>query len=76
VVAEMNIKLCSLDLSAFGPPDVEVVIVQVKLLQFSGEVWKIQADVEQRADKHVSANAAEEVEIECFHKPPAQREFI
>ena len=76
VVAEMNVKFCSLDLRAFGPGDMKVITVEIQFLQFAGQMRKIKPDVQQRAHEHVPADAAEKVEIKCFHKLSAQSELI
>ena len=44
-----------------------MVPVQLELLQFALKLARIHAEVEQRGDKHVSGNAADEVEVENFH---------
>src|SRR5208282_3071771 len=67
VMAEMDVEFCAFDLGAFGAGNMEVVAVQVHLFQFGFEMGKIEADVEERADEHVAADAAEKIEIECFH---------
>jgi hypothetical protein len=44
-----------------------VIAVEVELFQFVLELVRINAEIEHRADKHISADAAEDVEVEGFH---------
>jgi hypothetical protein len=34
------------------------------------------AEIQQRADEHVAADAAKNIEIKCFHRFPATRALI
>ena len=51
----------------------EVVFVQAKLREFALELFEVHAEVEQRADEHVAADAAEDVEVEGLHRERDQR---
>ena len=55
----------------------EMVTIQTQLLQFMIELMKIHAQINQCAEKHVTANAAENIEIEGFHlSSPAAKALI
>ena len=68
VVFGMNVELGAFDLETFLALGVQVVAVQVQLLQFVLELVKINAEIEHRANKHIAADAAEDVEVESFHE--------
>ena len=44
-----------------------MITFQLELLQFALKLARVHAEVEQRSDKHVSGDAADEVEVENFH---------
>ena len=44
-----------------------MVAVELELFQLTFKAARIHANVEQRADKHIASDAADQVEIECFH---------
>ena len=45
----------------------EVAAVQSQLAQFGFQGVEINSEIKERANEHVAADAAEEVEVECFH---------
>ena len=67
LVNQMNIELRSRDCSSLLPRHVHVELMKPKLLQFMFEIVGIQAKIQHRADEHVAADAAENIEIERFH---------
>jgi hypothetical protein len=67
VVREVNIELRPFNLKSFGAARVEMIAVQMQLLQFVLEVMEINAEIEHRANKHIAADAAEDVEVKSFH---------
>jgi len=64
---EMDIKLHAGDAGFLFMGDVEVAAVELQFLQLALQLDRIRAEVNQRADKHVAADAAENVEIKRFH---------
>ena len=64
---EMHIELDAGDALAFVLADVQMEAVEFEFLQLAREFVGVHAEVEQRADEHVAADAAEDVEIESFH---------
>ena len=66
-VGQMDIKLHALDAGFLLARDVEVVAAEFQLLQLTFQLVRIRAEVNQRADEHVAADAAEYIEIKRFH---------
>lgn len=66
-VLQMNVKFSALDLKSFRTLRMQVITVDVQLLELVLELVKINAEVQHRADKHIAADAAEDVEKEGFH---------
>jgi len=64
-VPKMNVEFDTFDLKAFGAMGVEVIIVQRKLAQFLLELMEIDPKVNHGANKHVAAQAAENIKIKC-----------
>jgi len=73
VVGQMDIELHSGDAGFFLTRDMEVIIAKTQFLQLVLELMRIDAEVQQRSHKHIAADAAEDVQIKCFHR---DREFI
>ena len=67
VVREMHIELDARDALAFILAEVQMEAVELELLQLAGEFVGVHAEVKQRADEHVTADAAEDVKIKSFH---------
>ena len=66
-VGQMDIKLHAGDAGFLLARDVEMIAVEFQLLQLALQLARIRAEVNQRADEHVAADAAENVEIKRFH---------
>ena len=66
-IGQMDIKLHAGDAGFLLARDVEVVAVEFQLLQLALQLAAIRAEVNQRADEHVAADAAENIEIKRFH---------
>ena len=64
---KMHVELDAGNALAFVLADVQVEAVELELLQFARELVRVHAEVKQRADEHVTADAAEDVEIKSFH---------
>ena len=67
VVTEMNIKFNSTDLRLLCASDVQVISFEVQFFQLSLQAVGVNAEVDERADEHIAADAAEDVEIQGFH---------
>jgi hypothetical protein len=66
-VGQMDIKLHAFDAGFLFARDVKMIPAEFQLLQLALQLARIRAEVNQRADEHVAADAAENVEIERFH---------
>jgi len=66
-VLKMNIELGSCDRSSLLLRDVQMKFIQSELLQFRSQRVRINADVNHCANEHVTADAAEDVEVKYFH---------
>ncbi len=67
IVGQVNIELCPGNVRTLGASGVEVVTGDTEFFQFVFQLMKIHAEVEQCANKHVATDAAENIEINCFH---------
>ena len=67
IFLEVDIELGTRDMCALLFRNVQVITVQAKFLQLVFEAVKVHAQVQQRAEKHVAADAAENVEVKRLH---------
>ena len=67
VVREVDIELHAGDAGFLLARNVEVIAVELEFLQLAFQLARVHAEVEQRADEHVAADAAEDVEVKSFH---------
>ena len=67
LVCEMDIVFNSRNAGFFGALRMQVIAIKVELLKFALEFLEIDAQVQEGADKHVTGNAADEVEIKGTH---------
>ena len=63
----MHIELRPGDVRALLARGVKVVAFQPELLQLVLELLEVHAHIEQRSDEHVSADAAENIEVKSLH---------
>src|ERR1051326_48818 len=70
LMSEMNIKFYSFNGSLVRASDVQMVPVQFQLLQFPFQFVWIDPEINERADEHVAADAAENIQVQCFHLFP------
>lgn len=63
VVREMDVELHTFDAGLLLPRDVQVIAVELELGEFAAKFARVHAQINQRADKHIAADAAEGVEI-------------
>ena len=66
-IGQMDVKFHACDAGLLLARDVQVITVELQFLQLALQPAGIRAEVNQRADEHVAADAAENVEIKCFH---------
>src|SRR5678809_6084 len=64
----MDIKLDALDAALVASCELEVVTLQVELFQFVFELPRVDAQIHERANEHVAADAAKEIQIKSFHR--------
>jgi hypothetical protein len=67
VVRQMHVELDSFDAGFLFARDVEVIAAKLQFFQFVLQLVRVRAQVNHRADEHVTADAAEDVEIKRFH---------
>jgi hypothetical protein len=63
----MHIELRPLNLKAFGARGVQVVPLHAQFGQLPFQLVQPQAKIKHRADKHIAAQAAENIQIKRFH---------
>src|SRR6266568_6799893 len=66
-VGKVNIELDALDAGLVPARDMQVIALQPQLFQLLFQPIGCDTQVEQRPDKHIAADAAEDVQIQCFH---------
>jgi len=57
----------------------QVIAIETKLTQFAFQLVRVDAEINQRADEHIAADTAEDIQIKClFHvdADPAARALI
>ena len=67
VLIGMHVELNAFDAGFVFAGGVEMEIVQVQFLQFAFELFERDAKIEQGADEHIAADAAENIEVKRFH---------
>ena len=67
VVSDVNIKFNSGNGRFLPARNVEVPTFELELLEFALELPGVHAEIEQRGDKHVAGDAADEVEVKRLH---------
>ena len=68
LILQMNIKFHAIDSRFFPARDVpQVVTIHAQFFQLVLELVRVHAQIQQRADEHVAADAAEDIEVESFH---------
>jgi len=75
-IRQMHIELGPGNRPTFLPRNVQMVFVQPQLLQLVFERMRVHAEIKHRADEHVAADAAENIEVKRFHYFPAARVLI
>jgi hypothetical protein len=67
VMADSDIELDAADAGFLAARDVEMPAVQPQFLQFPLDPRGIHAQINERADEHIAADAAENIQIQGFH---------
>src|SRR5208283_5333713 len=62
----MNIEFDALNLTAFGAMGVQMVAVQGEFPQFLFNLAEFHSQIQHGPQEHVSADAAENIQIKCF----------
>jgi hypothetical protein len=63
IMREVNVELHSFDGGFVSAGNVQVVTIKLQILQLVLQSVRIDAKIEQRADKHITADAAEDIQI-------------
>lgn len=69
VFVQVHIEFCAFDARASIAPDMQVVFLQAEPAKFMLELFKIQAEVNHCPEKHVPADATENIQVKCLHVP-------
>lgn len=67
MIGQMNVEFDSGNPRFFAARNVEVITIDVEFLQFVLELVRIDAEIQQRADEHIAADSAENIQVKCFH---------
>ena len=74
---QMHVQLDAFDAVFLPAGGVQVVAGEVEFAQLPFEQFKLDAQIQERAQEHVAADAAEQVQIQRFHfNSPAVRALI
>ena len=65
-VGQMNVEFRSGNSRFFLARDVQVITIEAQFLQFMLELMRVHAQVQQRAEEHIAADAAEDIEVKEF----------
>ena len=77
IILQMHIELYAFDVGFLSASGMQVVVVELELLEFVFQLLEIDAQIEHRADEHIAADPAENVEVDSFHfNSPAARALI
>ena len=63
IMSEVDIELHPFDGGLVRPADMKMIVLEAELSQFPLQPVGIHANINQRADEHIAADAAEDVEI-------------
>jgi len=68
MVVEVNIEFDAFDAGLEGANSMEVEFAEAELFEFVLQNGEVDTEIEQGADEHIAADAAEDIEIERFHE--------
>ena len=63
----MNVELDPFNARLLFARGMDVIFVETELRQFAVQLLERHAQIEQRADEHIAADSAEDIEIKSFH---------
>ena len=75
VMGQMNIELRSRDPRFFLARNMDVITIHVQFLQFMLELMPVHAQIQQRTEKHIATDAAEDIEVKGFHESRKHETF-
>ena len=67
VVGQVHVEFHAGDRRFLAAGDMEMVAIEFELFQLAFQAARVHAEIEQGGNEHIAGNAADEVEIECFH---------
>ncbi len=67
LMGQMHIELHSFDLRFVLAGRVQMVSIKAELRELMFQLVKIDTEIQHCADKHVTADAAKNIEEKCFH---------
>ena len=67
IIVQMNIEFHSRNSRFLLTRNVKMIAVEFQFFQLVLKLVRINAQIKQRSNKHIAADAAEDVEIESFH---------
>ena len=66
-IRQVHIELYTLNAGLFLASDVEVIAVELQLFQLAFQLARVNAQTYQRADEHITTDAAKNVEVKKLH---------
>ena len=67
IACQVHVEFCAGNAGLFLARAVKMVAFEFQFGQFLLQFMRIDAQIDQRADEHIAADAAEEIEVEGFH---------
>ena len=67
MIVRMHVELYTFDARFLFPRAVQMKVMQVQFGEFAFELIERHTKIEQRANEHVAADAAENIQIQRFH---------
>jgi len=67
IMRQVNLELDSFDRSFVATQNVHVILIQAQFLELVFKPMAIHAQIQQRSDEHIAADAAKDIEIQSFH---------
>ena len=67
LMREVNVELNSFDGGFMGARNVQMVTMKLQLFQFMLQIVRIDSKIQQCSNKHVAADPAEDIQIQCLH---------
>ena len=64
---EVDVELNAFDAGPVLARNMEVILMQTQFLKFPLEMMEIHSEINQGSEKHIAADAAENIEVNGFH---------